>query len=159
MKGRCVARSISNIAISYSDYEKFGCPVCMSGSKRGCSTLSAGVCSVFTCYECGVSYIVCSDVVDKSTTSVNGSYLKIFDHPNKSWFQIKYMIQALKNKNYELYSVKQKEFVGGCNNYIWQSLSKHITENVDAWRNPQSKENVVIRMLNGVLNELSKSKG
>jgi hypothetical protein len=69
------------------------------------------------------------------------------------------MIQALRDKDYGLYFEKGADFQYGCNRHIWNIWYKFISEDSDAWFYPQGKENVVIRMLNGVLNELSKSKG
>lgn len=158
MTRKYVAQPTSNLAISHSDHENFGCPVCMSGNKRGYSTLSAGACTVFICSKCNVSYIICSDGIDRSNIGVNESHPEIFDHPNKSLFQIKYMIQALRDKDYELYFEKQIDFDCGCNPYIWMIWHECVSENQHALSYPQGKENIVIRMLNGALNELSKSK-
>ena len=150
-----VAQPTSSIAIRYNDYKKFGCPGCRSGNKEGYAIINTGQCQMFTCSKCSVSYIVCADAMEMSSIGVDGKCPCIYDHPQKSWFQIKSMIRALKDGNYELYREKQKNLCLGCNDYIWDVICDNVVM-ID-WHDVQEKEKI-IKALNGVLNELSKSK-
>lgn len=80
-KGVFTGQPTSDKAISFSDYERYGCPVCLTGEKAGCVLVYGRGASIFSCGRCGVAYIVCKDGIDVSPFGVGGVYHRVSVHP------------------------------------------------------------------------------
>lgn len=81
MTGEFVAQQTSEIAISYSDYQKYGCPNCKTGKKKGFPLMSYKGCQVVCCSHCQVAYIVCNDGIEQSSIGVGAVYPEVVQHP------------------------------------------------------------------------------
>ena len=79
-----VAQPISAIAISYSDYLEYGCPICKSGEKSGYTSISYNNTVGFVCGNCGVSYFVCYNGVEKAEIGAGDTYPLVTPHPLRS---------------------------------------------------------------------------
>jgi hypothetical protein len=71
------------MAISFSDYEAYGCPVCKTGERQGRTLISGFGTTVFSCSNCGVAYLICADELEQAKIGVGDEYPIVQDHPLK----------------------------------------------------------------------------
>jgi hypothetical protein len=74
---------IRKAAITYSDYLKYGCPICLSGETKGITYLSHSSVSLFECSHCGVAYFICGDNVKSNNADLALNNAPIIEHPGK----------------------------------------------------------------------------
>jgi hypothetical protein len=80
---------ISKAVCHYSDYNRFGCPVCQTGEKSGHVVLSLAGCTLFVCANCGVGYLVCADELERVPSRLpNYNEMTIPLHPLDSITQV-----------------------------------------------------------------------
>lgn len=77
------AQTIVQYAISYSDYQEYGCPYCLTGQKQGFIQIQTADASSIRCAYCGVVYTVCADSVTESPLMANGKKTPVVNHPLK----------------------------------------------------------------------------
>lgn len=56
-----IGQPVVQIAISYSDYETFGCPICLTGEKSVEVIIRLCGESCVVCWNCRVGYTIVSD--------------------------------------------------------------------------------------------------
>lgn len=70
---------ISKVAIRFSDYEEFGCPLCLTGEKRATGIVSYCGEQLVACAHCHVAYTIIPD----DTEVVKSLDVELITHPSK----------------------------------------------------------------------------
>jgi hypothetical protein len=77
--GEFRAQPISSMAIIFDDYNTYGCPVCLSGEKKGSTLIQTGGASLFACANCHVAYLVVNG--DKIPQTLTKNEYQLAPHP------------------------------------------------------------------------------
>lgn len=84
--GKWEAQPSSKIAISFSDYKAFGCPVCLTGETKASSPIQVPDASLAVCAHCQVAYVVVTDGITHSPLGVGDIHpgeLAVTPHPKR----------------------------------------------------------------------------
>lgn len=69
---------ISNVAISFSDYRRFGCPLCLTNEKKGSTLIQFKGTALFSCAHCRVAYTICAAGI---TETQDANHVPVILHP------------------------------------------------------------------------------
>ena len=77
------AQPISKKVTHFSAYQKYGCPICLTGETSATTLIQSSGCALVRCSNCGNAYLICADDLDTIPDQIASNYetLVIPRHP------------------------------------------------------------------------------
>jgi len=76
---------LSSIAISHSDYDEFGCPVCLTREKRATPLIQVPGATAVSCGNCETGYVIVRNGLTHSPLGMSGKKpgeIEVVSHPS-----------------------------------------------------------------------------